>query len=136
MENINLAQFEGAVYDETKVDEYLERYADDLVNVADEEKETYAKAFEQIMIELANNSNDYAKCEKIEYLIFDVYKRCGDKGDVKDFMAKAKRAWLPKFMMLPFKQKGDVMNDFAVNTIVRKMNITKSHNKLFGVKKD
>ena len=127
MEKLDLAQFEGAVYDEAKVKEYLERYAEDLADVADENKEDYAKTFEQIMIELANNREEYARCEKMPELIFDVYKKCEEKGDVKEFMSKAKKAWMPKFMMLPFQKRAVVhgapsMEAFIINSIVRKMN--------------
>ena len=89
MVNLDLTQFEGAVYDEAKVAEYMEKFASVLEGVDEANKEKYAKVFEQIMIAYVANKEEYHRCEMMDAFILDVYKALHEDVDVDAFLAAA-----------------------------------------------
>ena len=111
MVNLDLTQFEGAVYDEAKVAEYMEKYASVLDGIDDVDKEKYAKAFEQIMIAYVNNKEEYRRCEMMDTLILDVYKALNEDMDINEFMAAAKKVWAPKFFFMPLRHIKNEKNE-------------------------
>ena len=110
MANLELAQFEGAVYDEAKLSEYMEKYASLLEGIAEGERETYAKEFEEIMIAYVNNKEEYEDCEMMGELILKVYKAMHVHVDLEKFLETAKKAWAPKFYFAPLAKMQSIKN--------------------------